>query len=265
MKRLRSRLTYANVVATLALFIALAGGTAVAAGHLLPKGSVGTRQLKNGAVTGAKIKNGTVTASKIAAGSLGTVTKVSEANHATSAGDATHAGTADNATDLGGTPASGFLKSGQAAGGALSGTYPDPTLATQTTVTTAQIPDAGEIGTACTEDNGGSLSIDTPSPGTVVVDAGATVYMNHQSTETNTVELGIDETAAACNYGSAEAAHVKFPAGYPTFAAFEWSLSTSRTFEVKAGSHTYYIDAKKNNLSQALFNQVNMTAIFIPN
>jgi hypothetical protein len=47
------RLTYANVVATLALFIALGGG-AVAATKL-GKNSVGTRQLKNGAVTEEKI------------------------------------------------------------------------------------------------------------------------------------------------------------------------------------------------------------------
>jgi hypothetical protein len=47
------RLTYANVVATLALFVAL-GGSAYAATQL-KKNSVGTRQLKNGAVTEAKL------------------------------------------------------------------------------------------------------------------------------------------------------------------------------------------------------------------
>jgi hypothetical protein len=43
------RLTYANVVAKLALFVAL-GGSAYAATQL-KKNSVGTRQLKNGAVS----------------------------------------------------------------------------------------------------------------------------------------------------------------------------------------------------------------------
>jgi hypothetical protein len=262
-KKLVPRLTYANVMATIAVFIALGGASYAAI--KLPRNSVGTRQLRNGAVTAAKIKNGSVTGEKIAASSLGTVPAASSAGHATSADDATHAGTADNATDLGGTPASGFLKSGQTAGGALSGTYPDPSLATRTTVATTTIPDAGEIGTTCTDDNAGSLTMDAPSAGKVVVDAGATIYMNHQSSETNTVEVGIDETAGACNYGFAEAARVKVPDGYPTFTALEWSLFTSRTFEVKPGQHTYYIDAKKNNLSQALFNPVNMTATFIPN
>jgi hypothetical protein len=50
---LRRHLTYANVAATLALFLGL-GGAAYAATQL-PKNSVGTKQLRNGAVTAAKI------------------------------------------------------------------------------------------------------------------------------------------------------------------------------------------------------------------
>lgn len=53
MSSIRKRLTYANVVATLALFLAI-GGVSYAA-IKLPKNSVGTKQLKNGAVTGKKI------------------------------------------------------------------------------------------------------------------------------------------------------------------------------------------------------------------
>lgn len=73
MKRFLPRLTYANVIASLALFIAL-GGAAVAAG--LPKNSVGPNQLKKGAVTGKAIRKGAVTSGKIApkavtAGKLG--------------------------------------------------------------------------------------------------------------------------------------------------------------------------------------------------
>jgi hypothetical protein len=73
MKRFRPRPTYANVVASLALFIAL-GGAAVAAG--LPKNSVGPKQIKKGAVTAKAIRKQAVTAGKIApkaivAGKLG--------------------------------------------------------------------------------------------------------------------------------------------------------------------------------------------------
>ena len=50
---IRTRLTYANVVASLALFLAL-GGAAFAATQL-PRNSVGTGQLKTEAVTAGKI------------------------------------------------------------------------------------------------------------------------------------------------------------------------------------------------------------------
>lgn len=62
MKSRLPKLNYANVIATMALFIAL-GGVAVAAG--LPKNSVGTKQLKRGAVTAAKLKKGAVTSGKL--------------------------------------------------------------------------------------------------------------------------------------------------------------------------------------------------------
>src|SRR6201999_3149666 len=53
LKRIRFRLTYSNVVATLALFFALAGGAWAAT--QLPKGSVGSTQLAKGAVTPEKL------------------------------------------------------------------------------------------------------------------------------------------------------------------------------------------------------------------
>jgi Collagen triple helix repeat (20 copies) len=55
MKRLSGKLTYANVISTLALFLVLAGGTAFAASEMLPNNSVGTKQLKREAVTPAKL------------------------------------------------------------------------------------------------------------------------------------------------------------------------------------------------------------------
>jgi hypothetical protein len=68
-----SRLNYANVIATVALFVAL-GGAAVAAG--LPKNSVGPNQIKKGAISAAKLKKNAVVSGKIApkavtAGKLG--------------------------------------------------------------------------------------------------------------------------------------------------------------------------------------------------
>jgi hypothetical protein len=63
MQAIGRRLTYANVVSTLALFLVLAGGAAFAA--RVPKKSVGPAQLKANAVTTAKIKANAVTTRKI--------------------------------------------------------------------------------------------------------------------------------------------------------------------------------------------------------
>lgn len=64
MRALSSKLTYANVISTLCLFLVLGGGAAVAAGQLGPN-SVGTRQLRNAAVTGPKIKRASIEATKL--------------------------------------------------------------------------------------------------------------------------------------------------------------------------------------------------------
>ena len=69
LKPLQGKLTYANVVATLALFIAIGGASAFAASQL-GKNTVGPKQLKKNAVTTAKIKNEAVSAGKVKKGTL---------------------------------------------------------------------------------------------------------------------------------------------------------------------------------------------------
>ena len=64
----RPRLTYANVVATLALFIAL-GGTGYAA-ISLPRNSVGAPQIRPGSIDNSKIKPGSLRKSAFKAGQL---------------------------------------------------------------------------------------------------------------------------------------------------------------------------------------------------
>src|SRR5436190_437883 len=105
---LGARATYANVVATLCLFVVLGGGAYAAT--QLPAHSVGTKQLRRGAVTSAKIKDHTITGRDVDTSRLGSVPL------------------AANATKLGGLDQSGFLRSHAQASGALAGTYPSPTL-----------------------------------------------------------------------------------------------------------------------------------------
>jgi hypothetical protein len=68
MSGLRRHLSYANVMATIAVFIALGGG-AYAVG--LKRNSVGTKQLKPNAVTGPKVADSSLGGNDIADGSVG--------------------------------------------------------------------------------------------------------------------------------------------------------------------------------------------------
>ena len=61
--RMRGRTSYANVISTLALFLALGGVSWAAA--TLPKNSVGTKQLRKNAVNNSDIKKRAVTGPKV--------------------------------------------------------------------------------------------------------------------------------------------------------------------------------------------------------
>jgi len=97
------RPTYANVMSTVAVILALSG-TAYAA-FSIPKNSVGTKQLKNASVTSSKLHRGAVDGSKVANHSLtgqqvnaGTLGQVPNAAHATSADSTPLASHAASAT-----------------------------------------------------------------------------------------------------------------------------------------------------------------------
>jgi hypothetical protein len=96
-QQIRKRLTYANVMSSIAVFLVL-GGAAFAATKL-PKNSVGTKQLKKNAVTTQKIKKGAVTGAKVKVSSLPKVPSATNADHAS------------NADTVGGLSASAFLAS----------------------------------------------------------------------------------------------------------------------------------------------------------
>lgn len=71
---MRKRLTYANVMSSLAVFLVLGGATAFAASKIgsnqLKANSVGTSKIKKNAVTTAKIKKNAVTNAKLADGAV---------------------------------------------------------------------------------------------------------------------------------------------------------------------------------------------------
>jgi len=81
LKFARKRLTYANVMSSIAVFLVLGGGAAYAAKKIgsnqLKANSVTTAKIKKNAVTGAKVKNKSLTGSDINLSKLGTVPNAS--------------------------------------------------------------------------------------------------------------------------------------------------------------------------------------------
>lgn len=87
MKVIQKRLTYANVMSSIAVFLVLGGATAFAASKIgsnqlkansvttgkIKKNAVTAAKIKNGAVNGAKVKDGSLTGADINLGALGTV------------------------------------------------------------------------------------------------------------------------------------------------------------------------------------------------
>ena len=99
MKQIRKRITYANVMSSIAVFLVLGGASAYAAKKIgsneIKGNSITTGKLKKEAVTASKIKKNSVTTAKIANGAvtgaklnLGTVGKVPSATNADSAANA---------------------------------------------------------------------------------------------------------------------------------------------------------------------------------
>jgi hypothetical protein len=104
-KQIRNRLTYANVMSSLAVFLVLGGATAFAATKIgsnqLKAGSVITGKIKREAVTTAKIKNNAVNGAKANENSFGQVPTAAFAFSAETASSRAYAKVLNNAAGLG--------------------------------------------------------------------------------------------------------------------------------------------------------------------
>jgi hypothetical protein len=109
MRKEGTRFSYANVMSTVAVFLAIGGGALAAS-------TINGKNLKNKSVQGKKLKNNTLTGKQIKESKLGKVPRAKTADSATTANtantatSATTASTADNALQLGGLDPSAYDK-----------------------------------------------------------------------------------------------------------------------------------------------------------
>ena len=123
MKRAKGRLSSANVMSTIAVFLAI-GGSALAVsqinGKRLVDQSVGGKKLKKKSISGNNLKADTITGKQVNESKLGKVPSAksadvaSYANTANTSTSASTAITANNAFALGGLPPSAYALSGSA-------------------------------------------------------------------------------------------------------------------------------------------------------
>jgi hypothetical protein len=98
---LRRRLTFANVIAMIALFVSLGGGVYAAS-------KINGKHLGRHSVPGNRLKPETINGKQVKESSLGTVPSAQSADHATNADLAT---SASDAATLGGSGPAGFVSS----------------------------------------------------------------------------------------------------------------------------------------------------------
>src|SRR4051794_21449224 len=117
--RIRARLSYANITATLALFIALGGGAYAAT--QLPRNSVGSAQIRTNAVSAPEIRHSAVRSDEIRDRSIALrdISRSARTSLQGQRGATGPAGTADRAAvDSGGGHAVGTAQTVTHAGGA---------------------------------------------------------------------------------------------------------------------------------------------------
>lgn len=116
MKQIRKRLTYANVMSSLAVFLILGGATAFAAVKKVGPNEIKANSIKTGkiikeAVTSGKIKKGAVTEVRLADGAVTTPKIASDAVTGEKVNEST-LGEVPNAAKLGGLPPSSYQETG---------------------------------------------------------------------------------------------------------------------------------------------------------
>lgn len=201
-----------NLVAYLALFVALGGTSAAATNALLPRNSVGTKQVIDHSLLSRDFKTG-----QLKAGPRGAQGPAGKAGPTGPAGPAGTAG----------------------AKGATGPVGPVGPLVSASTGSTTPITTNG----ACTTYTGGSVSLTAPSAGKAIVHVQVWFKVDHTNGTSDLVAIAPGATASDCSGYPSSAAVIGEPSALPT-ATYDVSASVTRVFNVGAGASTFYINGE---------------------
>jgi hypothetical protein len=248
MSRLRAKLTYANVISSICLFLLLGGGAAVAATQL-PPNSVGPKQIKKNSIPGNRIKKGTLTGTQINPSTIGkvpsaakadtagsaetakTATTATNSGHATTADNAGHATSSDNSTAVGGFKPNELTRT-------ASATKETETVLTGTTATLV------------------SAQITAPKAGFLIVTSSETFT---QSGTGALIHTGVSLDGSSEWISSIPLAQL-ISMGSDVWA----SANPGARFEVAAGTHTVSLQAHDDGTAGLTFRGASLIVTYSP-
>jgi hypothetical protein len=261
---MRPRLTFANVISVIALFVAL-GGTSYAAVQL-SKGQVKARHIAKNAVNSAKVKDGSLLGKDFKAGELPPAGQQGPAGPQGPQGDTGPQGLKGDKGDTGEQGLKGDKgDKGDTGEQGLKGDKGDPGPGTR--MVSSDTSASTVIGTTCTHYAGGAVTIDVASPGRVLVDATTNVLLSHTVGTTDEVKVAIGSTSTDCSDTRGAAFH-RIPGALPSDSAYLVQLPSKRVFNVaSAGTYTYYLNGQMGSGQDPsdYFWYSRMTATFFPN
>jgi hypothetical protein len=249
---LKKHLTYANVTASLALFLALTASSYAAV--QLGKGAVKSSNIANNAVTSAKVRDGSLLKADFKAGQLPTTGATGPKGDPGVTGPKGDTGPTGPKGDPGVAGPKGDQGSiGPAGAGTLTATNYGTTQPTMNPANNC-VP-------------GASVTINAPSDGTVVVNGLAQIAIGHTTGTVDLVTGVVDETAGDCFAGhSADASVLRISDTWPTDNSYRAPMPLHGSFAVGPGSHTYTLDYY-SSLGASVNDQVigdTLTAVFYP-